>query len=119
MRTWFNQPAKKVARRAARLAKAKQSAPRPIGELRPIVRGQTNKYNGKVRAGRGFTLDELRVRRQINAAGGCGLAAADGLTPMAMRLCGLRWRHRIAHALIALCAMVGVAFDVCVSRLPV
>ena len=64
VRTWFNQPAKKVARRAARLAKAKQAAPRPIGQLRPIVRGQTNKYNGKVRAGRGFTLQELRVSGQ-------------------------------------------------------
>lgn len=64
VRTWFNQPAKKVARRAARLAKAKAAAPRPIGQLRPIVRGQTNKYNGKVRAGRGFTLQELRVSGQ-------------------------------------------------------
>jgi len=60
VRTWFNQPAKKVARRAARLAKAKSTAPRPVGQLRPIVRGQTNKYNSKVRAGRGFTLDELK-----------------------------------------------------------
>jgi large subunit ribosomal protein L13e len=60
VRTWFNQPAKKVARRAARLAKAKQLAPRPVGLLRPVVRGQTNMYNSKVRAGRGFTLTELR-----------------------------------------------------------
>lgn len=67
VRTWFNQPAKKVARRAARLAKAKQAAPRPIGQLRPIVRGQTNKYNGKVRAGRGFTLQELRVSGHTNS----------------------------------------------------
>jgi len=82
VRTWFNQPAKKVARRAARLAKAKQSAPRPIGELRPIVRGQTNKYNGKVRAGRGFTLDELKVRRATDERrrqGVDGWRAADRL----------------------------------------
>ena len=82
VRTWFNQPAKKVARRAARLAKAKQSAPRPIGELRPIVRGQTNKYNGKVRAGRGFTLDELKVRRATDGRPqreGGRLEAADRL----------------------------------------
>jgi len=75
VRTWFNQPAKKVARRNARLAKAKQTAPRPIGQLRPIVRGQTNKYNGKVRAGRGFTLDELKAAK-INKkeAPGFGIA---------------------------------------------
>jgi len=60
VRTWFDQPAKKFARRAARVAKAKRIAPRPLGYLKPIVRGQTNKYNNKVRAGRGFTLDELR-----------------------------------------------------------
>lgn len=63
VRTWFDQPAKKVARRAARLAKAKATAPRPIGLLRPIVRGQTLKYKSKVRAGRGFTLDELKAAK--------------------------------------------------------
>jgi len=60
VRTWFNQPSKKVARRTARLEKAKRLAPRPIGQLRPVVRGQTVKYNSKVRAGRGFTLAELK-----------------------------------------------------------
>jgi len=63
VRTWFNQPAKKEGRRAHRLALAKKSAPRPLGLLRPIVRGQTNKYNGKTRAGRGFTLDELKAAK--------------------------------------------------------
>jgi large subunit ribosomal protein L13e len=63
VKTWFNQPAKKEARRAARVAKAKKVAPRPLGLLHPVVRGQTNKYNGKVRAGRGFTLEELRGAR--------------------------------------------------------
>ena len=33
------------------------------GLLRPIVSGQTVKYNTKKRAGRGFTLEELKVRR--------------------------------------------------------
>ena len=37
--------------------------PRPTaGPLRPIVHGQTLKYNMKVRAGRGFSLEELNVR---------------------------------------------------------
>jgi len=61
VRTWFNQPAKKETRRAARVAKAKRLAPRPTQRLRPIVRGQTNKYNTKIHAGRGFTLDELKA----------------------------------------------------------
>jgi len=59
VRTWFNQPAKKSARRQARLAKAAKVHPRPLNNLRPIVRCQTIKYNRKIRAGRGFTLDEL------------------------------------------------------------
>lgn len=75
VKTWFNQPAKKQARRVARLAKAKASAPRPLGALRPIVRGQTNKYNGKVRAGRGFTLDEIRAAKiNVNEAKGLGIS---------------------------------------------
>jgi large subunit ribosomal protein L13e len=32
----------------------------PTHFLRPAVRGQTNRYNGKIRLGRGFTLRELR-----------------------------------------------------------
>jgi len=67
VKTWFNQPAKKIQRRGARVAKAKRITPRPLDLLRPIVRGQTNKYNMRVRAGRGFTLDELKaagVRRK-------------------------------------------------------
>eukprot|EP00954_Amorphochlora_amoebiformis_P024940 1369703-Amorphochlora_amoeboformis.AAC.1 len=60
IKTWFDQPAKKSARRAAREAKAARLAPRPIGKLRPVVRGQTVKYNLRLRAGRGFTLDELK-----------------------------------------------------------
>ena len=36
--------------------------PRPVaGALRPVVHGQTVKYNLKKRYGRGFTLDELKV----------------------------------------------------------
>jgi len=61
VRTWFNQPAKKVARRNARVARAQKIAPRPLELLRPAVHCQTVKYNRKLRAGRGFTLDELRA----------------------------------------------------------
>ncbi|PHH81927.1 hypothetical protein CDD82_7529 [Ophiocordyceps australis] len=60
VRTHFDQPGKKVSRRTARQAKAAALAPRPVDKLRPIVRCPTIKYNRKVRAGRGFTLAELK-----------------------------------------------------------
>lgn len=60
VRTHFDQPGKKKARRTARQLKAAAVAPRPIDRLHPIVRCPTIKYNRKVRAGRGFTLTELK-----------------------------------------------------------
>ena len=61
IRTWFNQPARKTRRRAARAAKAAAIAPRPTaGLLRPIVHPSTVKYNYKLRQGRGFTFAELK-----------------------------------------------------------
>eukprot|EP00246_Nothoceros_aenigmaticus_P006603 TRINITY_DN195_c0_g3_i1.p1 TRINITY_DN195_c0_g3~~TRINITY_DN195_c0_g3_i1.p1 ORF type:complete len:207 (+),score=27.44 TRINITY_DN195_c0_g3_i1:73-693(+) len=61
VRTWFNQPARKKKRRVARERKAVQVFPRPTsGLLRPVVHSQTLRYNSKVRAGRGFTLEELK-----------------------------------------------------------
>jgi large subunit ribosomal protein L13e len=46
---------------AARAEKAAKVFPRPTaGSLKPIVRGQTVKYNTKTRLGRGFTLEELK-----------------------------------------------------------
>ena len=47
---------------SARQEKAVKIFPRPAsGSLRPVVHGQTIKYNMKVRAGKGFTLEELKV----------------------------------------------------------
>jgi len=60
VRCHFDQPTKKIARRNARAAKAAALAPRPVDKLRPIVRCPTIKYNRRVRAGRGFTLTELK-----------------------------------------------------------
>jgi large subunit ribosomal protein L13e len=60
VRTHFDQAGKKASRRTARQAKAAALAPRPIDKLRPIVRCPTIKYNRRVRAGRGFTLAELK-----------------------------------------------------------
>jgi large subunit ribosomal protein L13e len=65
VKTWFNQPARKQRRRLARVAKAAKVAPRPVsGAVRPIVRCQTQRYNTKLRAGKGFSHDELRVSEQ-------------------------------------------------------
>ncbi|CAA7411114.1 unnamed protein product [Spirodela intermedia] len=61
VKTWFNQPARKTRRRNARQKKAVKIFPRPTsGPLRPIVQCQTLKYNMKPRAGRGFSLEELK-----------------------------------------------------------
>ncbi|XP_055837940.1 60S ribosomal protein L13 [Episyrphus balteatus] len=61
VRTWFNQPARKVRRRQNRVRKAKALFPRPAaGLLRPVVRCPTIRYHTKIRQGRGFTLEELK-----------------------------------------------------------
>lgn len=63
VRTWFDQPGKKKTRRVKRLKKAAEIAPRPAaGLLRPVVHCPTFKYNSRIRAGKGFTLEELKVR---------------------------------------------------------
>lgn len=53
---------------AARAEKAKATFPRPAaGVLKPVVRGQTIKYNSKQRLGRGFTLAELKVQHGVGS----------------------------------------------------
>ena len=80
VRTWFDQPARKVRRQRKRLAKAQRIAPRPTkGSLRPIVHSTTCRYNMKIRAGRGFSLDEVR---------------AAGLHPKYARTIGIAVDHR-------------------------
>ncbi|EON99271.1 putative 60s ribosomal protein l13 protein [Phaeoacremonium minimum UCRPA7] len=61
VRCHFDQPGKKATRRDARRAKAAAVAPRPVDLLRPVVRCPTIRYNRRVRAGRGFTLAELKA----------------------------------------------------------
>jgi len=60
VRTWFDQPGRKLRRRTARQAKASALGVRPLTLLRPAVRAQTVRYNRKVREGRGFTFAELK-----------------------------------------------------------
>ncbi|KAL0091722.1 ribosomal protein L13e-domain-containing protein [Phycomyces blakesleeanus] len=63
VKTWFDQAGRKKSRRVARVQKATRIAPRPVdGLLRPAVRCPTLRYNMKLRSGRGFTLEELKVR---------------------------------------------------------
>ncbi|KAK3807229.1 MAG: ribosomal protein L13e [Benniella sp.] len=68
VKVWLDQAGRKKSRRIARVQKAARIAPRPVdGLIRPAVRCPTVKYNTKLRAGRGFTLDELKaagVRRK-------------------------------------------------------
>jgi len=56
IKTWFNQAARKRRRLEARRNKADSLAPRPAEALRPVVRGQTQRYNRRIKLGRGFTL---------------------------------------------------------------
>ncbi|CAH1392767.1 unnamed protein product [Nezara viridula] len=60
IKTWFNQPARKYRRRIKRVKKARALAPRPATLLRPAVRCPTVRYHTKLRAGRGFTLEEIK-----------------------------------------------------------
>lgn len=61
VRCHFDQATQKIRRRSARAAKAAAVAPRPVDKLRPVVRCPTIKYNRRLRAGRGFTLAELKA----------------------------------------------------------
>ncbi len=61
MRTWLDQAGRKKRRSNARKAKAAKVFPRPAaGLLRPVVHPPTQRYNMKLRLGKGFTLDELK-----------------------------------------------------------
>lgn len=76
VKTFFNQPAKKLKRRQVRAAKAKKLGPNPTHALRPAVRGQTRRYNNKIKLGRGFTISELKLAgiRGVEYARSIGIA---------------------------------------------
>lgn len=62
VKTWFNQPMRKKRRHIKRIKKARAIAPRPVkGNLRPIVRCPTFRYNTKQRLGKGFSIEELKA----------------------------------------------------------
>jgi large subunit ribosomal protein L13e len=59
----LNQATRKKVRRIARAKKAAKVAPAPLERLRPVVHCPTQKYSAKVRLGKGFTLEELKVAK--------------------------------------------------------
>jgi len=61
IKTHFNQPAQKKIRQVRRKVRAAQKSPRPDSLLRPVVRCQTQRYNARVKLGRGFSLAELKA----------------------------------------------------------
>jgi large subunit ribosomal protein L13e len=82
VKTWFNQPAKKNARMAARKRRMAATYPRPLDSLRPVVRCPTLRYKNRLRLGRGFTLEELREVK---------------LNPIAAKQIGICFDHRRAN----------------------
>merc|ERR1712113_752361 len=61
MKTWLDQASRKKRRALNRKKRAAKLSPRPAaGLLRPVVHPPTQRYNMKLRLGKGFTLDELR-----------------------------------------------------------
>ncbi|CAD8046167.1 unnamed protein product [Paramecium sonneborni] len=67
VKTFYNQPAAKRRRQLRRRSLALSQQPRPVELLRPVVRGQTIKYNSVQKLGRGFSLIELK-EAGLNAA---------------------------------------------------
>jgi large subunit ribosomal protein L13e len=63
VRVALNQATRKKTRRIARAAKAAKFAPAPIAKLQPLVHCPTQKYSAKVRLGRGFTMEELKMAK--------------------------------------------------------
>jgi len=60
IKTHFDQPTKRRRRAKLRRYKAATKAPRPLHKLRPIVSCPTQRHNMRVRAGRGFSILEIK-----------------------------------------------------------
>ena len=60
VKTWFNQPGRKRRRRVHRARRQKLLAPNPTHLLRPIVRGQKNKYNTNLSFKKRFHKERIR-----------------------------------------------------------
>ena len=66
VKTWYNAPMRKIRRASIRKRAALRRAPRPAGgNLKPLVRCPTARYNHRQRIGKGFSRAELRVCLEI------------------------------------------------------
>ena len=79
VKCYFNKTAHKKIRAQKRQDKEADRLPVPLGKLRPVVYSCTQRYAGKTRIGRGFTLAEVK---------------AAGLTPAFARSVGIAVDHR-------------------------
>ena len=69
--------------------------PAPIGKLRPVVSCPTYKYNLKQRAGRGFTLEEIKVfLLEMKVVVNILVPQAAGLSKKFARTIGIAVDHR-------------------------
>ena len=77
-----------------------QVAPRPLGKLRPVVSCPTYKYNLKQRAGRGFTLEEIKVfDSRLKVVINILVPQAAGLSKKFARTIGIAVDHRRRYRL--------------------
>ncbi|KAL7721702.1 60S ribosomal protein L13 [Entamoeba marina] len=73
--TWFKQPFRKIRRHQTRVTKAKRVFPATIEAFHPSVHCMTQRYNYKLRLGRGFTLKELKLAKiDMNLARTVGIS---------------------------------------------
>lgn len=79
VKCYFNKTAHKKIRAQKRQDKEADRLPVPLGKLRPVVFSCTQRYAGKTRIGRGFTLAEVK---------------AAGLTAAFARSVGIAVDHR-------------------------
>lgn len=94
--TWYKQPFRKVRRHNARITKAKQVFPNTIRTLKPTVHCMTQRYNYKLRLGKGFTLKELEVAKiDKNLARTIGIAV-DERRQDSSKECLMRNAERLA-----------------------
>eukprot|EP00817_Percolomonadidae_sp_ATCC50343_P004050 CAMPEP_0117425448 /NCGR_PEP_ID=MMETSP0758-20121206/5715_1 /TAXON_ID=63605 /ORGANISM="Percolomonas cosmopolitus, Strain AE-1 (ATCC 50343)" /LENGTH=219 /DNA_ID=CAMNT_0005209933 /DNA_START=29 /DNA_END=688 /DNA_ORIENTATION=+ len=59
VKCFFNQPAKRAARKNKRVALARTNYPKPTDKLYPVVNCPTFRHNNRVRLGKGFSVAEL------------------------------------------------------------
>ncbi|CAO2612249.1 60S ribosomal protein L13 [Lemmus lemmus] len=83
--TDWQQRARKIRRRMTRQAKANRIALRPMsGPIRPIVRCPAVSYHTMIRAGLGFSLEELRVahiHKKVGRTIGISVDQGDETSP--------------------------------------